>query len=216
MKICLINPNSTEAMNAAVLASAQRAAAQLAGVELSALCVAESPALINSDAGELQAAYWTMQKARTLAGSFDAFVIACHSDPGVDAVAEVTGKPVMGIGRASIDAALAHPGRAMMLVINAASIPRKERVLARLGLTDRFAIVPTGYTEQMSAAQTVECLTTAARRAQQAAPCTSIVLGCAGMGSAAPALQRALGLPVIDGTEEAVRRLAAGWINPTN
>jgi allantoin racemase len=32
---------------------------------------------------------------------FDAFVIACHDDPNLDAMKEITAKPVVGIGEAS-------------------------------------------------------------------------------------------------------------------
>ena len=206
MRITLINPNSTEAMNAAIESSAARAAACCPSVSLRTCCVRESPALINSDADEVRAAYWTLQKAEVLADSSDAFVIACHSDPAVGAVGESTRRPTVGIGFASLAAASKLGGPVGILVISEKSAPRKARLVRRYGFTGSFKSFATDYREDMGEKEVLDCLTAAARRAL-ADGVQSLVLGCAGMGLAAPRLRETLGIPVIDGTEEAVRLL---------
>ncbi len=206
MNICLINPNSTESMNQAILQSAKRGAEnEDETVQFSILSVPESPPLINSDVDEVKAAYWTLNRAEKLKNTADAFIIACHSDPGVGAVQEATDKPSYGIGASSLLAASRHDGLGAILVISSRSIPRKERLMAKLGLTGRFVSVPTGYREDMSEAEVLNCLLKASGKALRDSRIRSIVLGCAGMGTAASRLREQLPVPVIDGTEEAVR-----------
>lgn len=121
----------------------------------------------------------------------------------------MTGKPALGIGSSSLLAAAASCDRAAILVISEKSVPRKVAFAKRLGLKGRFFSVPTGYTEHMTEAETLECLMKAAREALREGA-GALVLGCAGMGSAASEMRRILGVPVIDGTEVAVRALVLG------
>lgn len=208
MRIALINPNSTEAMNAAVEAGAARIAAEYPSLMAYTCCVEESPALINSDVDEVRAAYWTLQKAQTLADSCDGFVIACHSDPAVGAVSELTGKPTCGIGYASLAAAAKQGGSVGILIISEKSAPRKLRMIRRYGFNGKFTSYATGYSESMKEGEVIDCLMSAAQSAI-ADGVKTLVLGCAGMGLAAPALRDSLYIPVIDGTEEALRLLLA-------
>lgn len=206
MRICLINPNSTQAMNATIEQAALRAVADLnENVEFICRHVEQSPALINSDAQEVQAAYWTMQKARQLCDQADAFVIACHSDPAIGAVAEVTKKPCYGIGSSSLLAASSYPDLSAILVISEASVPRKAMLARRLGLEGRFVSIPTGYSEGMNNSEVVDCLEHAAQKALKEHDFSSVILGCAGMSCVATQLRQRFTIPVIDGTEEAVK-----------
>ena len=211
MRILLINPNSSESMCPVILEAARRAAG--AGTELSVTYVKESPALINSDKDELEAAFWTMQKAKSEAGKADALVIACHSDPGIAAIAEATGLPVVGIGYASMSAASESRGPVAVLVISEKSAPRKVRLAKRYGLDFDFDCVATGYTEEMAPEEVTELLLEKCREALKRRPYSAFVLGCAGMSSAAPSLRvRLPGVEIIDGTEEAVRILEERYL----
>ncbi len=206
MRICLINPNSTQAMNAVIEQAAKSAVADMdEKIEFICRHVEQSPALINSDAQEVQAAYWTMQKTKELSDQADAFVIACHSDPAVGAVAEVTGKPCYGIGSSSLKAASAYAGESAILVISEASVPRKKALARRLGLEDRFVSIPTGYNEEMSNDEVVECLEHTVESALKQQNFSTVVLGCAGMSCVASRLRQKISIPVIDGTQEAVK-----------
>ncbi len=205
MRITIINPNSTEAMNQGILESAKRAASQ--ADELRMLCVKESPVLINSAVDEVNAAYWTLKKAIELSSVTDGYVVACHSDPAVKAIQEATGKPVIGIGFASLNAAAKKKGKAAILAISEKSIPRKEALAKRYGFDGRFDTFATGYTEEMSKEEVFTCLAKAITLARQSGEYSCYVLGCAGMGCVAPRLRKDLGLTIIDGTEEAVLSL---------
>lgn len=202
-EITLINPNSTLAMNSVILGSAERAAG--CSVALRVVYVEESPSLINTDADEIRAAYWTLSKVKMLQNSTDGFVIACHSDPAVSAVEEETGKKTVGIGFASLSAAARYAGKSAILAISEHSIRRKTALARRYGFEGRFDTYASGYSEMMSESEILQCLESAARIALQKADYASLVLGCAGMGCAAPMLRKRLPIPVIDGVEEAVK-----------
>lgn len=201
MQITIINPNSTESMNQGIFESAARVASR--NDKLRMLCVKESPALINSAVDEVNAAYWTLKKAIELSSVTDGYVVACHSDPAVKAIGEATGKPVVGIGFASLHAAAKHAGPSAILAISEQSIPRKEALANRYGFEGRFDTFAT-YTEDMTDSDVFECLSRAIRLARKKKTYSSFVLGCAGMGCVAPRLRKELGLTIIDGTEQAV------------
>lgn len=205
MRITVINPNSTEAMNQGILNSARRVARR--NDVLRVVCVEESPALINSAVDEVNAAYWTLKKAIELSSVTEGYVVACHSDPAVNAIREATGKPVVGIGFASLNAAAKRKGKAAILAISEQSIPRKEALAKRYGFEGRFDVFATGYTEEMTEGQVFTCLSKAIASAQRMGSYTSFVLGCAGMGCVAPQLRKELRLAIIDGTEQAVLSL---------
>ena len=202
MQITIINPNSTESMNQGIFESAARVASR--NDKLRMLCVKESPALINSAVDEVNAAYWALKKAIELSSVTDGYVVACHSDPAVKAIGEATGKPVVGIGFASLHAAAKHPGPSAILAISEQSIPRKEALANRYGFEGRFDTFATGYTEEMTDSDVFECLLRAINLARKKKTYSSFVLGCAGMGCVAPRLRKELGLTIIDGIEQAV------------
>lgn len=202
MQITIINPNSTESMNQGIFESAARVASR--NDKLRMICVKESPALINSAVDEVNAAYWTLKKAIELSSVTDGYVVACHSDPAVKAIGEATGKPVVGIGFASLHAAAKHAGPSAILAISEQSIPRKEALANRYGFEGRFDAFATGYTEEMTDSDVFECLLRAINLARKKKTYSSFVLGCAGMGCVAPRLRKELGLTIIDGIEQAV------------
>lgn len=189
-------------MNQGIFESAARVASR--NDKLRMLCVKESPALINSAVDEVNAAYWTLKKAIELSSVTDGYVVACHSDPAVKAIGEATGKPVVGIGFASLHAAAKHPGPSAILAISEQSIPRKEALANRYGFEGRFDAFATGYTEEMTDSDVFECLLRAINLARKKKTYSSFVLGCAGMGCVAPRLRKELGLTIIDGIEQAV------------
>ena len=189
-------------MNQGIFESAARVASR--NDKLRMLCVKESPALINSAVDEVNAAYWTLKKAIELSSVTDGYVVACHSDPAVKAIGEATGKPVVGIGFASLHAAAKHPGPSAILAISEQSIPRKEALANRYGFEGRFDTFATGYSEEMTDSDVFECLSRAIRLARKKKTYSSFVLGCAGMGCVAPRIRKELGLTIIDGIEQAV------------
>src|SRR3954463_10588740 len=69
----------------------------------------------------------------------DAYVIACASDPGIDAVRSTTKRPVFGVFRSAVAAAVARAERFGVIAIVDASKARHLAALRAMGLGDRLA-----------------------------------------------------------------------------
>jgi allantoin racemase len=129
---------------------------------------------------------------------FDAFINACHCDPNLDVMKEITKKPVVGIGEASMKIA-SMLGHKFSVVSGAKhSIPNKEAVIRKYHLQDALASVraPEGDVSKLSAE---EKYLQAAKLAIEEDKAEVIVLGCAGMTGLDKKLQKKLGVPVLDG-----------------
>jgi allantoin racemase len=149
-----------------------------------------------------------VQMLRENEDAFDAFVVACHCDPNLDAMKEITAKPVVGIGEASMKMASMLGHRFSVVTTMAHSIPNKEAQVRRLHLQACLASVKAPPTEMADASDGEKYLR-AAQMALEEDMAEVIVLGCAGMAGLDRRLREALGVPVLDGVVCALI-LAAG------
>jgi Asp/Glu/hydantoin racemase len=129
-----------------------------------------------------------------------AYIIACVSDPGVDAVRTVTRAPVFGPLRSAIAAALARADRFGIIAFAAPSIARQRRTLAAMGAEGRIAgHVPLNLPMEVltdPVAPRAALIEIARRMAGQGAE--AVILGCAGMAGHRAAVEAACGIPVIE------------------
>src|SRR6476646_3726374 len=149
---------------------------------------------------------------------YDAFVIACYSDPGLHSVREVTKKPVLGIAECGILTALTLGHKFGVLAILEKSIPRHLRYLGALGVMDRLAAelaIGLGVTELADENRALGRMAQVGTTLRDAHGANVIVMGCAGMARYRKALQRAVGVPVVEPTQAAVAmaigRVRLGW-----
>lgn len=205
--ILVLNPNSSADVTAAMEASVAPFAAAL-GHPLRFATLADAPPAIESEA---DIAHVAPQVATTLrkAGAAAA-VVACFSDPGVEAARATAGCPVIGIGEAGYLAALALAPRFGVVSILPGSIPRHAAHLARLGLSGRCAgDRAIGFGVAALAGEAArEAILRVGKALRDEDGAGAIVLGCAGMGRHRPALEAALGLPVVDPVQAAVVQAA--------
>jgi len=130
----------------------------------------------------------------------DAWIIACVSDPGVDALRTVTRAPVFGPLRSAIAAALARADRFGIIAFADPSIQRQRRALAAMGVEARLAghiplnLPMAALVDPMAARAPL----IAAGLAIKAAGAEAVILGCAGMAGHRAAVEAAVGLPVIE------------------
>jgi Asp/Glu/hydantoin racemase len=129
-----------------------------------------------------------------------AYIVACVSDPGVEAVRLATDRPVLGLLRCAVAAALARADRFGIIAFLETSRPRQRRVLQAMGVEARLA----GY-EPLNLPMEVLTDPVAPRaRLQQAARALVaqgaevVVLGCAGMAGHLRAAEDAAGVPVVE------------------
>lgn len=196
MKILIINPNSSQEMTAAI----QSVAADYAGdaFEVETLSTPGAPEYIDYYTDQALAAPGMMQIVRDNEKDFDAFVVACHCDPNLDLLKQITDRPVVGIGEASMKIASMLGHSFSVVSAGKHSIPNKEAVIRKYHLEGCCASVrgpkddfddPTVEGPYLSTAQV----------ALEEDLAEVIVLGCAGFAGMAEKLSAKLGVPVLDG-----------------
>lgn len=208
MRLLLLNPNTSAAMTASIAAAAREVAAP--GTAIVARQPSFGPASIEGHFDDAFGAAGVAEQARLAAGEgFDATVVACFGDPGVDAAREVMAGPVLGVAEAAFHAAAMLVTGFSVVTTMTRTCVIAERLVQRYGFervcrgihgTD----IPVLDLEAAGDAL-VDQLEAAARRALAADRSEAIVLGCAGMAGLAGALQARLGVPVVDGVAAAVK-----------
>ena len=130
----------------------------------------------------------------------DAFVIACASDPGIEAVRAVTKRPVLGVFRCAVAAAVARAERFGVVAIVDASKARHLAALRAMGLEARLAAeVALNVTmEALLDADAARARLIDAARSCAAAGAGAVVLGCTGMAHHRAAVEDAVGVAVVE------------------
>jgi allantoin racemase len=130
----------------------------------------------------------------------DAYVIACASDPGIEAVRASTDRPVLGVFRCAVSAALARCERFGVIALVDASIGRHALALRSMGVEARLAAeiaMNVSIEDLLDPVATRQRLVTTARAlAERGAQ--AVVLGCTGMAHHRAAIEDAVGVPVIE------------------
>ena len=202
--IVVINPNSNQAVTAG-LDTALEAYRFAGGPAIECLTLAEGPFGIESqlDSDQVIVPLVRLVQSRRDAS---AFVIACYSDPGIDACRSVAKVPVFGIQESGLLTALARGDRVGIIAISDPSVDRHRRYMRRMGVIDRVvAEYPLNMTvdETARGSHTFERLIDVGRRLIDDGA-DAIVLGCAGMARHRQPLEAALGAPVVEPTQAAV------------
>jgi allantoin racemase len=140
---------------------------------------------------------------------YDAIVIACFSDPGLDAAREATDLPVVGIQDAAMHLAAQLGYRFSVLTTLKHRAPLRERAALLAGLDRRLAScrpldLPVLETV-VNREQVVQKIVRVGRQAIDEDGAEVLVLGCAGLGDLALRAGRELGVPVIDPNAAALK-----------
>lgn len=209
MAVLILNPNSSSKVTAAI-ADAAKACHESGTYEVQQ--IDEAPTVIEDDGAVKLAAELVRERVRAQRGAFDAFVVACHADPGVRAAQQETGKPVSGIGAASFRAAVAHGGRFGVITLGPELVPRKWRQLEGCGLGSRCVAIEPSHSGVLDGVSTEAPDLTPyleAGRSAIARGANVLVLGCAGMVRIATAIERELGVPVVEPVAAGIREATA-------
>ncbi|PJE38703.1 Asp/Glu racemase [Pseudooceanicola lipolyticus] len=202
--IVVINPNS----NQAVTDGLDRALASFrltGGPAIECVTLTEGPFGIES---QLHSDQVVLPLVDLIARRSDAaaFIIACYSDPGIDACRSVSPVPVFGIQESGLLTALSRADRIGIVAIAEASEKRHRLYMRRMGVSSRIA---GERALNMTVDETARGTGTFTRlqevgRALISDGAEALVLGCAGMAVHRAPLEQVLGIPVIDPTQAAV------------
>jgi len=196
MKILIINPNSSEEMTAAI----QKAAEVFADGQFEVICKSTegAPEFIETYEDQIKAAPGMIRLVRESEETFDAFIVACHCDPNLDVMKEITRKPVVGIGEASMKMASMLGHRFSVVSTAKHSIPNKEALVRKYHLQEVLASVKAPPEDMLGCGDEEKTLP-AGKAPRQEEMAEVIVLGCAGMAGLDKRIQAELGVPVLDG-----------------
>src|SRR5881227_790996 len=215
--ILVINPNSTESMTR-VIDEACEPLRIPGGPAIETATLKEGPPGIETQQQVDGLIAPLLSFVRKNEPRYDAFVIACYSDPGLHSVREVTKKPVLGIAECGILTALTLGHRFGVIAILQKSIPRHLRYVGALGVTDRFAgELPVGIpvVELSDEKKTFGRMVEVGKELRQQHGADVVVMGCAGMARYRKPLQDEIGIPVVEPTQAAVTmaigRVRLGW-----
>lgn len=209
-RLLLINANATAAITDR-LATAARAA--LPGVEIVAATAAFGARYIASRASFAVAAHAALDAYARHATGCAATLLACFGDPGLEALREVSPRPVVSLIEASVARALTYGPRFAIVTGGAAWGPMlRENLRSRgldAGLAGVFTVAPDGGAIARDPQGAVAMLAAACDDAARASGADSVILGGAGLlGLDAPVGARAR-VPVIGSVEEGFRAVPA-------
>ncbi len=196
MKIVIINPNSSPEMTEDIDTAARNYAA--GEFEVITLPTPGAPVFIDSYEDAAVSVPGMINLVHRYQEEADAFIIACHGDPGIDVLKEISGKPVVGIGEASMKLATMLGHRFSVVTTSRQSIPGKEAVVHQYHLDEYLASVKAPLSESEALNDEAPFLE-AARAAIEQDMAEVIVLGCAGLAGLDRSMSRKLGVPVLDG-----------------
>lgn len=174
--------------------------------------VEEGPASIESSYEEYLSIPASVRRAVELEREgWDAVILGCFGDPGLDAFRELVSIPVIGPGEASalLAASLGH--RFSVITITDSVVPAIERQVRNAGLAERLAGVRAVDIPVLELHhdrdRTIAAVVAEARAALLQDRADTLILGCMSMGflEIAEAVSEEVGVPVLNPARVALR-----------
>ena len=203
MKILCINPNSSQEVTVGIEKICRKYS--LSDTEVEVKYIKEAPPGIESYHDAAISEKYLLDKFEEWKEQYDGFIVACHSDIGVDLLRELTDKPVIGIGEASMLFALPLGHKFSILSLKRKKIPQKEDLVKKYGLINRCASIrATGLGVIANYQEKKEKLIQEGMKAVEEDGAEILILGCAGMAGIDKEIEKIVGVPVIDGVVSAL------------
>ncbi len=203
MKIFVINPNSSQEMTNSIRTVLE--AVKSTDTQLQVVQTTGAPSAIQSASDVASATPLLLDLVRQAnEKEYDAIILACFSDPGLEAAREQSNALVLGIEETSLHVAAMLGHKYTILTPLSARIPSKEQDVRRFKIEAACAsvraldltVAETESQPERTKARVLEV----ARRAIEEDGAEVLVLGCAGMAGYAPEVEKRLGAVVVDPT----------------
>lgn len=197
MKILIINPNSSLDMTDVIQKSAENFVN--GEYEVMTLPTKGAPKFIDTYMDKALAAPGMIEIVKKYEDEVDAFIIACHCDPNLDLLKEITCKPVVGIGESSMKMASMLGHRFSVISTSQYSVPNKQALISKYHLDGYLASVkyPRAEFEGCNCNEEQVYLETS-KDAINEDMAEVIVLGCAGLAGLDKKIQEQVNVPVLD------------------
>ncbi|MGD9568439.1 MAG: aspartate/glutamate racemase family protein [Sedimentibacter sp.] len=207
MRILIINPNSDIETNKIILEKANKLIN--GAYEVDCVNVKNAPKLISSYEDYARTTPEMIEFVRQGEKTYDAFIVACHSDPNLDVLREVTNKPVVGIAEASMKIASMMGNSFAVISPSKKSISKKFSLARKYHCNDLLKLVV------VSKSDNEDDLLEASKEAVERGEVDAIVLGCANYANADRYIEKQLDIPVLEGVACALI-LASGLVRYKN
>lgn len=204
-RILVINPNSNESVTAGM----ERALASCGsdhGLEISVSTLKSAPFGIETDE-DIKLVMPLVVTEICSNQDFDAFVIACYSDPGLNESRTVSRKPVFGIHESAVSLSATYGRRFGVLALGRESIQRHIAYVRQLGYQAFHAgerPLNISVDEAANDPGVLQKIIDTGRELVDEDGAEMLILGCAGLAEHSKAAQREIGVPVIDPVHAAV------------
>lgn len=211
MRIKVINPNTMEIMTRDIGAIANKVARS--GTEIVTVNPPRGPISIEGEYDSHLAATQVIGEVLREKDQFDAFIIACFGDPGIDAVREITAVPVIGICEAACHVASFLAPQFSILTVIPRVIVHLRQLVTKYGFAHQLASIRTTnlsveeFAKDPAAGQ--KALIEEGRKAIEDDRAEALLLGCAGMAGLDKQMEETLNVPAIDGVAAAVKMAEA-------
>lgn len=188
------------------------------GTEVEIISVTEGPASIESMYEEYLSIPATMKLIYKLErdGSYDAAILGCAGDPGLDAAREITDHMfVIGPGQSSMQIATMLGHRFSLITIEDSMIASSYELAYKAGVLEKLASVVSVNIPVLelatNKAESLEKIVAVARTAIERDRADALVLGCMSMGflNVAKEIEAAVGVPVVNPSITALKTAEA-------
>jgi allantoin racemase len=208
MRIFVINPNTSQTMTDHIRREIEKI--KRSDTEITVVSPERGPAAIECARDEVLAGPGILELvARANAERYDAIVIACFSDPALDAAREVSSIPVFGIEETTLHIAAMLGHKFSVLTSLTRRVPTRDLHARLRGVESSFASAPVLDMPVLEMDADPEKARSRAldlaRRALAEDGAEVIILGCAGLAGYARDLEKELGAPVLDPTAVAFK-----------
>jgi allantoin racemase len=208
MRIFVINPNTSESMTDHIRRTLEKV--KRADTELKVVCSEYGPITIESAYDEALAQPAVLERVRQAnEEGYDAVILACFSDPGLDAAKEISEIPVIGIEESTMHIAAMLGHKFSVTTSGYSRVPTRELHVRERGLENSYAST---FVLEMSVKEMDEepekaraRILEVARDAVEEDGTEVIILGCAGLAGYAEDAERELGVVVLDPTSVALK-----------
>ncbi len=211
MRILLVNPNTTASMTEKAAVAARAVAA--AGTEIISATSRMGPVSIEGHYDGAMALPGLLAELKDRqAEGYDAAIIACFDDTGLEAARSFCDVPVLGLCESAVATAGFLAQRFTVVTTLERSRVLIDNLVRRYGMGSRARVrasdIPVLELEN-EASSAIGKLRAEIERALAEDGAEAIVLGCAGMTDLARELQAHYGVPVVDGVAAAVKQAEA-------
>lgn len=208
MKIMVINPNSSKQMTEHL----EHVLMEIKNpdTELTVVCPPDAPDAIESAMDEAACTIPVLKLVeKANKEGYDACILACFSDPGLEPAREISNILVTGIEEISMHMAAMLGSKFSVMTLNQERVPSKESHVRRFKMEGSLASVrPIGMSVAESDANpelAKKNIMEVAKKAAEEDGAEVIILGCAGMAGYAEDVERELGIVVIDPSSVALK-----------